>query len=448
MNIILCGCGDIGRYVLSNLLEEDHQNLRLIIESDPILAKEIKDSFDVLVLNDSGLSMSTIKLASTVGTELFVATMGNDAENIVACLLAKKAGVEKLIARVSSNLVFQDNEGLHEDFLGIDLALSPEGLTAQEINRLVRSHGALSIDQFAGGEIEATRIQISTHSSWIGYSIQDLKLPTSVIIAAVVEQDELHVARGGLMIRPNSEVILVGLSASVRKIAAEQAPISQGKRDKIFFSGLSQSTEIALEILQDIHHKIQVIEKSRAKCEELAAKCPEIAVIHGDGTDYRKLQEEDIDLCSTFIAGSKDDSFNLTTSLLAQQEGVNHLIPLVHNVNRVSLFEQLDIPRYVSPSLLTGEAIMRFIRGNQYKSVSVLENGAAEIFEIVIKSDAPITQKPLKDVIVPVGSLIVGVKRNKLIFVPHGNDTLKKNDQVVAMTTPRAKKGLNRLLGL
>lgn len=446
MNVIICGCGAVGKYLVSHLSALNAQIL--VIEADPNVAMEIKDNFDVLVINDSALSVSSYELASAISTDLFIGVLGHDAENIVACMLAKEHGVKKTIARVGSNALFKTHDGTYEDFLGIDLVLSPESLTAQEINRLVRSYGALSVDQFAGGAIEATRIKLCDSSSWIGYSVQDIKLPKDLIIAAVIENGTLQAARGGTMIRPGCEILLIGMTQIVDKFALEHGNLQKEYREKIFFGGLTESSKMTLPLLKDLHNRIQIIEQSRSKCEKIAEEFPEVTVIQGDSTNYRKLQEEDIDLCRTFLATSEDDSLNLTMSLIAKQMGIEHVISLVHDVNRVALFERLDIPRVICPNLLTGEEIMRFVQGEQYKAMSVIENGAAEIFEIIIKENAPITQGPLKEIIMPVGSLIGGIKRYDLVFMPQGEDRLRKGDQVVVMVTPRAKKGVQRLLGL
>lgn len=446
MNVIVCGCGDVGKYLLSHLMALNAQIL--VIEADPMTAEEVRDNFDVLVINDSALSVTSYELASTIAADLFIAVMGNDAENIVACMLAREHGVKRTIARVGSNTFFKTQRGSYDDFLGIDMVLSPESLTAQEINRLVRSYGALSVDQFAGGKIEATRIKLSEGSQWIGYSIQDIKLPKDVMIAAVIENGTLQAARGGTMIRPNSEVLLIGLSQAVNKYAMEHSYLVKEHRNKIFFGGMAPNSQMALNLLSDLHERIHIIEHSRSTCDRLAEQHSKITVIHGDSTNYRKLQEEDIDLCRTFLAGSSDDSYNLTQSLVAKQMGVNHVIALVHDVNRVPLFERLDIPRVISPNLLTGEEIMRFVQGEQYKAMSVIENGAAEIFEIIIKGDAPITHAPLKEIIMPVGSLIGGVARDDTVFMPHGEDKLRTGDHIVVLVTPRAKRGVLRLLGL
>lgn len=446
MNVIVCGCGAVGRYLLSNLIELNAQIL--VIESDPAVAEMIRDNFDVLVINDSALAAGSYEMAATIATDLFIAVLGHDAENIVACMLAKEYGVKKTIARVGSNDLFKTQEGTHENFLSIDMVLSPESLTAQEINRLIRSYGALSVDQFAGGKIEATRIKLSDDSSWIGYSVQDIRLPKEVMIAAVIDNGTLQAARGGTMIRPKSEVLLIGIASSVHKLVMEHGHAVKDHREKIFFGGMTESSQMALSLLEELHPKIQVIEQSRSMCEKLAEGFPEVTVIQGDSTNYRKLQEEDVDLCRTFLSGSADDSLNLTMSLVAKQMGVEHVIALVEDVNRVPLFERLDIPRVICPNLLTGEEIMRFVQGEQYKAMSVIENGAAEIFEIIIKQDAPITQSPLKEIIMPVGSLIGGVKRDDSVFMPHGEDQLMIGDHIVVMVTPRAKKGVQRLLGI
>ena len=145
-----------------------------MIESDPLAAEEIRDSFDVLVINDSALSVSSYELASTISSDLFIAVMGNDTENIVACLLAKEHGAKRTIA-----------SGVQILYLKLKMALMmvfkltlyfPENLNCTRTQSVTQL--ALAVrDQFASGTIEATRIKLSESSSWIGYSIQDIKLP-------------------------------------------------------------------------------------------------------------------------------------------------------------------------------------------------------------------------------------------------------------------------------
>ena len=63
------------------------------------------------------------------------------------------------------------------------------------------------------------------------------------------------------------------------------------------------------------------------------------------------------------------------------------------------------------------------------------------IFEIVVSPNAPIAQSPLKDVILPVGSLIGGVKKKRsCLYSSWLNDRIHSGDHIVVMTTPRAKK--------
>ncbi|MBF0349728.1 MAG: Trk system potassium transporter TrkA [SAR324 cluster bacterium] len=446
MNVILCGCGAVGMYLLSELTKINAQIL--VIESDPAVGEEVRDNFDVMVINESALSCHAYEMASTIANDLFIAVLGNDAENLVACMMAKKYGIKRTIARIGSNKFFKTQEGSYDNFLGVDMVISPESLTAQEINRLIRSYGALSVYQFAGGKVEAARMKLSAGSSWIGYAIQDIKLPKDIMIGAVIEKGAFQMARGGTMIRQDSELMLIGLSESIHKHVMEHGHLVKEHRDKIFFGGLSPSSRMTLGLMENLHSKIQIIEQSRSVCESLAEEFPQISVIQGDSTNSRKLQEENIDLCRTFLACSPDDSLNLTMSLVAKQQHIDHIIALVRDVNRLSIFEQLEINRLICPNKLTGDEIMRFVQGELYKGLRILENGAAELFEVVLPENAPITQSPLREIIMPVGALIGGVKRDDQVFMPHGDNQLRAGDHVVVMVTTRVKKAMQRLLGL
>ena len=101
MFIIIAGGGKVGTYLARALLVQDHevvviekvpskaQRMADILESDVTM---IGDACDPLVLDQAGIKRADVVVADT----------GDDEDNLVICLIAKKRSTARCIARVNN----------------------------------------------------------------------------------------------------------------------------------------------------------------------------------------------------------------------------------------------------------------------------------------------------------------------------------------------------------
>ena len=98
--------------------------------------------------------------------DLFIAVTTNDEVNLLSCLLAKKAGCHRTIARVRSPEYSSDREYLKEQ-LGLDMIINPELLAAQEIERDLALPGATDVDTFSHGIGEIYNLNSRSNYNYI-----------------------------------------------------------------------------------------------------------------------------------------------------------------------------------------------------------------------------------------------------------------------------------------
>lgn len=101
MFVLIVGGGKVGSYLTRALLKQGHEVVMVEKEERKARVLEqlieqkvtlIGDGCDPLVLEQAGLRRADVVVADT----------GDDEDNLVVCLIAKKAGKERVIARVNN----------------------------------------------------------------------------------------------------------------------------------------------------------------------------------------------------------------------------------------------------------------------------------------------------------------------------------------------------------
>jgi len=153
VKVIVIGMGEVGKHIASVLAGEKH-DVTIIDESAANLAKA-EEMMDVLALRGHGASMRTLREAKIEKADWVIAVSNRDEINILAALTAKQLGTKRTVARVSNRDYLDDVErGFYHQLLGIDLVLSVQILTANEIHRLIKSVGAIAVENFVDNRVE------------------------------------------------------------------------------------------------------------------------------------------------------------------------------------------------------------------------------------------------------------------------------------------------------
>ena len=213
-SVIIAGGGNIG-LTLAEEIEEDHAGVRAkVIEFNKDRAKYVAQTLDhTMVLNGNVLDPEILEEANVSETETFVAVSNDDEVNIISSLLAKRAGAKRSVALINKHSYAQMMTAL-----GIDAVVNPRVITVSSILQHVRRgriRGIYSVREDFGEVIEAEALETS---SLVGKPLRDTRLPTGVIIGAVIRDGKVIVPRGDTVINAQDRVILFATYESVRNV--------------------------------------------------------------------------------------------------------------------------------------------------------------------------------------------------------------------------------------
>ena len=123
MQIIIVGCGKVGRTIAEQLQEEDTDLTLIDISADKI--NSISDDIDALYVIGNGASINTLMEAGIETADLLIAVTASDELNLLCCLIAQKTGHCHTIARVR-NPIYSDEISFIKERLGVTMIINPE----------------------------------------------------------------------------------------------------------------------------------------------------------------------------------------------------------------------------------------------------------------------------------------------------------------------------------
>ncbi len=203
---------------------------------------------------------------------------------------------------------------------------------------------------------------------------------------------------------------------------------------------------LAKHLLQ-VGHEILVIEKDRRKEEALVAELGEIS-LRGDGTETWAMEKAGIRRADMVIAVTGDDEDNLMICQMAKSRfGVAWTIARINNPKNEHIFRLLGIESTVSTTDLILAQIERAIPTHSLVHLMTLREVGAAIIEARVPDGSPAIGKTLKELDLPDDFVMPLIIRGGKGIVPHGNTTLNRGDDVVAVTTLEHEHVLEQVLG-
>jgi len=207
MFVIIVGGGKVGTYLARALLAGGHEVV--VIEKQAkkaqmmanLLETEVAmvgDGCDPLVLEGAGIKRADVVVADT----------GDDEDNLVVCLIAKKNSKARCIARVNNPRNKTVFESIDRE-TPITLISSTE-VILDAINAHVNAHDYSLITKLRDGDLELVKLAIPAGSPADGKRIVDVGLPRSSIVVAVDRRGEdLLIPTGDTTLRADDTVILM-----------------------------------------------------------------------------------------------------------------------------------------------------------------------------------------------------------------------------------------------
>lgn len=195
-----------------------------IVEQDAQRCQYLAENLDdALIIHGDGTDLNLLEEENLQSMDAFIGATGYDEQNLLMCLLAKQAGVAKVIAKISRpsyvHLV---------DKLSIDVALNPTSITASDILKFIRGGKVVSVSLLLGGEAEVTEVILSANLPVIGLSLAELGLPKGIIIGAIVHKGKVVIPNGSTVLHVNDRLIIFCLTRDVAALDVFMKPKRKG----------------------------------------------------------------------------------------------------------------------------------------------------------------------------------------------------------------------------
>jgi trk system potassium uptake protein TrkA len=432
MQAIVIGAGKMG-YSLASLLAREGYGVTMI-ERDAERGSIVQDNLDISVLTGNGASLATLHAAGVDQTDLLIAVTEIDEVNMIACLLAKQAGVKKTVARARNPEYLEEGQEL---ISGIDLIINPELVTAREIAELVGAPEALDVAYYAKGHVQLLELPVRPGHPLIDREIQDLTYEKPFLIAAIVRREHVIIPRGTDQILADDRIFLLA-QTEFMPMVEEYLGFRREKAEKIMILGGELSTlYLAKDLEKRKHSNITIIEKDHEDCVRLSEELDSSLVIMGDATDLDLLRKEGVAETDILVCMTDNDKVNMLACLIAKSLGARHTISQVRQSDYIALMTTVGIDVGISPRVLTANAILKFIKGSaNLLSMTLLSHGGAEMLEFHVAEKSPLTFKKLKDMNFPKGALIGSIMRGEQVLIAKGDEVLTPGDHITVFTIP------------
>jgi trk system potassium uptake protein TrkA len=443
MKILIVGAGDIG-FQLSARLFHERTDITLI-ESDPARVLRAREQVDAIVVQGHGASAHTLQKAGVADADLIAAMTDNDEVNILACQIAKRAGVKSTIARVRNPEFMLPDYPIPSEEMGVDHFIHPEMETAETVVRLIRQATTTNVIEFEDGKIVLVGIRLESNSPLMRIPLGELSEKHGnppMRIVAVIRNQTTMIPSGKDTLIPGDQVFAVCHPEYVPQFIELTGKEDVHIEDVMILGGGLIGQFIARSLAKE--KNVKIVESNESKSREIAADLPDTLIIRGDGTDIDLMAVEGLQDMDAFIAVTGDDETNIIATLLARHLRVKRTIALVNRVEYLPITSTIGMDAVVSKQLLTVNAVQRYIQEQEVAAIASVPGIDAHIMEFIVEAPDKITRKPLKETNFPVHALIGMVMRGDEYIIPRGDTHIKSGDRVIVFSLPGALSSVEK----
>lgn len=438
MKVIIVGCGSVGR-TLAQKLNDDGNDVT-VIDMSAEKINTLTSRCDVFGVVGNGATHTIQREAGIQTADLLIAVTNSDELNLLCCVVAKKEGDCKTIARLKNPEYSKDAAYLKEE-LGLAMVINPEYAAAEEIARVLRFPTALTIEPFAKGKVELIKFKLPPESLLIGLSVKEVvvKYHAELLVCTIEREEECFIANGDFVFQEKDVVSIVATPKNAHEFFTKIKRKGHSIKDAIVVGG-GIVTHYLCGILERSSIALKIIEKDLKACEELSARWQKTTVIHGDALHKELLLEEGISSADAFVALADTDEENILLSVFAKGEGTQKLVTKINRTDYDNVINQLELDTTVCPRVLTADVILRYVRsmkntlGSNVETLYNIIQNQVEASEFIVNANSPIVGIPLCQLKFKKNVLIAAITRGNEVIVPRGNDIIQAGDAVVVVT--------------
>lgn len=440
MKIVIAGAGEVGFHLIERLHRE---GVTLsVIDTDKMILKELESQFHVQVDQSNIIDSRFLRKAHLKDADLFLAITNSDETNMIACKMAKSAGVIKTVCRIRSIQLEGAKKKASLESLGIDHIINPVELVADEIVQMVMAPNLVDRHLFDAGRLSFLGYKVQSYNTFIGFSIAEIHGKIScmgISVALLSRQERCFLPTQEHRIELADQLYFFCPTQNhqwLRQLMGYTKVSAKSKRVMINGGG-----HIGLRVARQLEttaHQVKVIETNETRAQKIAARLSKAMILQFDGTELKKLAAEGIDEQDFFISVTSLEEVNLTACLMAKQHSEAKAICLVKQQELIAILERATkIDRAISPRITTSRSLDRFFGGGRIQSA--FSQGSMQVLELKLFEGSNWAGARISDLDLGDATAIGMLKREDQYLLP-GSDTLLKEGDLVLLLVHRLDK--------
>ena len=186
-----------------------------IVDNDISRCNRLTELLDdrTMIINGDGRDMDLLIEEGLKNTEAFVALTGNSETNILACLAAKRMGVDKTVAEVENI----DYIGMAES-LDIGTVINKKMIAASHIYQMMLDAYVSNVKCLTFANADVAEFTVKAGSKVTKHLIKDLGLPKGTTIGGMIRNGEGILVTGDTQVNAGDHVVVFCLSMMIKKI--------------------------------------------------------------------------------------------------------------------------------------------------------------------------------------------------------------------------------------
>ncbi|MBQ6353687.1 MAG: Trk system potassium transporter TrkA [Lachnospiraceae bacterium] len=450
MNIIIVGCGKVGRELAAQLSKDN--NDVTVVDINPDLVRNVSTLYDVMGVTGNGTSFEVLAQAGVDHADVLIAVTRSDEVNLLCCVIARKATKCFTIARVSNPVYSREYKYLSKE-LGISMIYNPAYGAAREIASLFRFPSALDIFTFAKNKADLVRFRVPINSPLKGTALKNIpSMIADKLLICIAERDKKIIIPDGDYVISAGDILSVVTYPEQMDAVFANLGLRTDHIKNVLIVGGSKITYPLVHMLTDQNMKVTIIEKNPQRAEELAELLPEATVLCGDGTDLAFLREEHLTRMDALLASTSNDEENIILSLFSRDMVRYKIVTKVDHLDDAAVIDRLDLDSLVSPKLIMTEMILKHVRamgnsqGSNVERLYKMADGSVEALEFYIQEGSPVANVRLSKLQLKPPVLVAGIVRDGNLILPTGMDEIKAGDSVIIVTSIQGFRDVKDIL--
>jgi trk system potassium uptake protein TrkA len=215
MKIVIVGAGRAGLEVATHLTRSGHAVT--IVDNDEAVTRRASEHYGLVALVGDATIAAVLEDAAVAQSDVVVAMLRRDADNLAVALLARAAGVERVMVRMRDNAYRSVYAAA-----GIDRVLSETDLITGSIATAIEHEAIRHAMLLGDGSAIAFELTIPEKSGAAGRTVMELAarpdFPASCVFAAVYQADgRVEAPRGSSLVQEGTTVLLVSRADEVAR---------------------------------------------------------------------------------------------------------------------------------------------------------------------------------------------------------------------------------------